>query len=238
MQVQAFGERELMIRLQAQEGGEAADQSAMQLVRQTLENDYEFRRIEVVGPTVSGELAWTGVLGIVLSMIGMLIYIWIRFEWQFGVGAIVSTAHDVIMIVGVYLLLGLEMNLSSIAAILTVVGYSINDTIVIYDRIRETLRRYKRLPLEELINMALNQTLSRTLLTGVTTLLALFALYMFGGEVIASFVFPILLGIFIGTYSSVFVAGPMLILFKLRPDMFGEEKEKGKAGTSGKEVAA
>ena len=152
-----------------------------------------------------------------------------RFEWQFGVGAIVSTAHDVVMIVGVYLLLGLEMNLTAIAAILTVVGYSINDTIVIYDRIRETLRKYKRMPLDELINLSLNQTFSRTILTGVTTLFALGALYVFGGEVIATFVFPIIIGIFIGVYSSLFIAGPMLILFKLRPDMFDTEKDKAEA---------
>ena len=231
IQVQAFGDgTELMIRLQAQDGGDTAEQDAMLKVRGALENDYEFRRIEVVGPTVSGELAMTGIMGILFSMIGMLIYIWVRFEWQFGVGAIVSTAHDVVMIVGVYLLLDLEMNLTAIAAILTVVGYSINDTIVIYDRIRETLRKYKRMPLDELINLALNQTFSRTILTGVTTLFALTALYLFGGEVIASFVLPIIIGIFIGVYSSLFIAGPMLILFKLRADMFDTEKEKGEAG--------
>lgn len=228
IQVQAYGERELMIRLQTQEG-DNAEQSAMQLVRDTLGADYDFRRIEVVGPTVSGELALTGVLGILLSMIGMLIYIWLRFEWQFGVGAIVSTAHDVVLIVGVYLLFGLEMNLTAIAAILTVVGYSINDTIVIYDRIRETLRKYKKMPIEEVINLSLNQTFSRTILTGLTTLMALAALYWFGGEVIATFVLPIFIGIFIGVYSSLFIAGPMLILFKLRPGMFGEEEEKTSA---------
>lgn len=228
IQVQAYGERELMIRLQTQEG-DNAEQSAMQLVRDTLGADYDFRRIEVVGPTVSGELALTGVLGIVLSMIGMLIYIWLRFEWQFGVGAIVSTAHDVVLIVGVYLLFGLEMNLTAIAAILTVVGYSINDTIVIYDRIRETLRKYKKMPIEEVINLSLNQTFSRTILTGLTTLMALAALYWFGGEVIATFVLPIFIGIFIGVYSSLFIAGPMLILFKLRPGMFGDEEEKAAA---------
>ena len=228
IQVQAYGERELMIRLQTQEG-DNAEQSAMQLVRDTLGADYDFRRIEVVGPTVSGELALTGLLGIVLSMIGMLIYIWLRFEWQFGVGAIVSTAHDVVLIVGVYLLFGLEMNLTAIAAILTVVGYSINDTIVIYDRIRETLRKYKKMPIEEVINLSLNQTFSRTILTGLTTLMALAALYWFGGEVIATFVLPIFIGIFIGVYSSLFIAGPMLILFKLRPGMFSDEEEKASA---------
>ncbi|WP_173931521.1 protein translocase subunit SecDF [Chelativorans sp. Marseille-P2723] len=238
IQVQAFGDGDaLMIRLQAQDGGDTAEQEAMLKVRGALEDDYEFRRIEVVGPTVSGELAVSGMIGILLSMIGMLIYIWLRFEWQFGVGAIVSTAHDVVMIVGIYLLLGLEMNLTAIAAILTVVGYSINDTIVIYDRIRETLRKYKKMPIEEVINLSLNQTLSRTILTGVTTLFALIALYLFGGEVIASFVLPIMIGIFIGIYSSLFIAGPMLIMFNLRPDTFGVEEEKSgavgqaKAGT-------
>ena len=237
VQVQEYGDRELMIRLQTQEG-DNAEQSAMQLVRDTLQNDYEFRRIEVVGPTVSSELALTGTIGILLSMVGMLIYIWLRFEWQFGVGAIISTAHDVVLIVGVYLLFGLEMNLTAIAAILTVVGYSINDTIVIYDRIRETLRKYKKMPLDELINLSLNQTFSRTILTGLTTLLALFALYFFGGDVISSFVFPILIGLFIGTYSSLFVAGPMLILFKLRPDMFGSEEEKRPAARNQKPAEA
>ena len=227
IQVQAFGEgSELMVRIQAQEGSDTAEQEAMLSVRAALENDYEFRRIEVVGPTVSSELATTGIVGILLSMLGMLVYIWLRFEWQFGVGAIVSTAHDVILLVGVYLILGLEMNLTAIAAILTVVGYSINDTIVIYDRIRETLRKYKKMPLDELINLALNQTFSRTILTGVTTIFALFALYIFGGDVIATFVFPILIGIGIGIYSSVFVAGPMLIFFKLRPDMFDTDEDK------------
>ncbi|TWG95555.1 SecD/SecF fusion protein [Mesorhizobium sp. J18] len=226
IQVQTIGnDRELMIRVQGQEG-DTADQAAVNQVRDALEADYDFRRIEVVGPTVSSELARTGTIGIILSLVAMLIYIWFRFEWQFGVGAIISTAHDILVIVGVYLLFGLEFNLQSIAAILTVVGYSINDTVVIYDRIRETLRRYKRMPLDELIDLALNQTFSRTILTGLTTLMALCALYFFGGEVIASFVLAIIVGVLIGTYSSVFIAGPMLILFKLRPDMFDSEEEK------------
>lgn len=231
VQVQEFGSpSELLIRIGSQDAeSDTAEQAAVNQVRSVLENDYDFRRVEIVGPTVSGELARTSTIGIILSMIGMLIYIWARFEWQFGVGAIVSTAHDVVMIIGVYLLLGIEMNLIAIAAILTVVGYSINDTIVIYDRIRENLRRFKKMPLDELINLSLNQTLSRTILTGLTTLLALLALYVFGGEVLAVFVFPIIIGIFIGTYSSVFVAGPMLVLFKLRPDIFDTADEKEKA---------
>lgn len=224
VQVQEFGnEGDLMVRVGAQEAGDNAEQSTVDKVKSEFQNDYDFRRVEIVGPTVSGELATTGVIGVLLSMVALLIYIWFRFEWQFGVGAIVSTAHDVIMIVGLYVALGLEFNLSSLAAILTVIGYSINDTVVIYDRIREMLRKYKKMPIEDIINIALNHTMSRTILTGLTVLLALFALYFYGGEVISSFVFAIIIGVFVGTYSSVFIAGPMLILFKLRPETFGEE---------------
>jgi SecD/SecF fusion protein len=224
VQVQEFGsEGDLMVRVGAQEAGDNAEQSTVNKVRAEFENDYDFRRVEIVGPTVSSELATTGLIGVVLSMVALLIYVWFRFEWQFGVGAIVSTAHDVIMIVGLYVALGLEFNLSSVAAILTVIGYSINDTVVIYDRIREMLRKYKKMPIEDIINIALNHTMSRTILTGLTVLLALFALYFYGGEVISSFVFAIIIGVFVGTYSSVFIAGPMLILFKLRPETFGEE---------------
>ena len=192
-------------------------------VRRQLGSAYTIRNTEVIGPKISGELFQRGVLATVLAVLVISIYVWFRFEWQFGVGAVISTVHDVIMIVGLYVLLGLEFNLSSIAAILTVIGYSINDTVVIYDRIREMLRRYKRMPLDEVINIALNQTLSRTILTGLTVLLALTSLYFFGGEVISSFVFAIIIGVFVGTYSSVFIAGPVLILFKLRPEMFDRE---------------
>lgn len=230
IQVQEIGgEGSLMVRIGTQAGGDNAEQTVVDKVRGALADKYDFRRVEVVGPTVSGELAWTGTVGIVLSMIALLIYIWFRFEWQFGVGAVISTVHDVIVIVGLYVFLGLEFNLSSIAAILTVIGYSINDTVVIYDRIREMLRRYKKMPIDEVINIALNQTLSRTILTGLTTLLALLSLYFFGGEVISSFVFAIIVGVFVGTYSSLFIAGPMLILFKLRPDMFDKETDTKKA---------
>jgi SecD/SecF fusion protein len=168
----------------------------------------------------------SGTIGVIASMIAMLIYIWVRFEWQFGIGAIVSTLHDVIVMVGLYLVFGFEFNLASIAAILTVVGYSINDTVVIYDRVRENLRRYKKMPIVDIINLSLNQTLSRTFMTGLTTLFALTALYLWGGEVIADFMFAILIGVLVGTYSSVFIAGPMLILFKLRSDVFDTEQEK------------
>jgi SecD/SecF fusion protein len=233
VQVQEFGtEGELMVRVAAQDAGDNAEQSAVEKIKGEFAEDYDFRRVETVGPTVSSELAWTGTIGILVSMLALVVYIWFRFEWQFGIGAVVSTAHDVIVIVGIYVFFGLEFNLSSIAAILTVVGYSINDTVVIYDRIREMLRKYKKMPIEEIINLALNHTLSRTFLTGLTVLLALVALYLYGGEVISSFVFAIIIGVFVGSYSSVFIAGPMLILFKLRSETFEKEDGARKSGAS------
>lgn len=232
VQVQEFGsKRDLLVKLASQEGGDNAEQSAVEKARMELSGDYDFRRVEVVGPTVSSELARAGTLGVLASLVAMLIYIWIRFEWQFGLGAVISTLHDVIAMVGLYVLAGIEFNLTSIAAILTIVGYSINDTVVVYDRVRENLRKYKKMPIAELINLSLNQTLSRTILTGATTLLALVALYIFGGEVISSFTFAMIFGVLFGTYSSVFVAGPLLILFKLRPDMFEADTAPGTAVT-------
>jgi SecD/SecF fusion protein len=218
VQVQEFGSpRDLLIRLESQDSGDSAEQSAVDKARLALQDDYDFRRVEIVGPTVSSELAWNGTLGVLASLVAMLIYIWIRFEWQFGLGAIISTLHDVIAMVFLYVVAGIEFNLGSIAAILTIVGYSINDTVVVYDRVRENLRKYKKMPIEELLDLSMNQTLSRTVLTGITTLFALLALYIWGGEVIASFTFAMIFGILFGTYSSVFVAGPLLILFNLRP---------------------
>jgi SecD/SecF fusion protein len=217
VQVQEFGSaRDLLIRVESQDAGDSAEQSAVDKARLALEDDYDFRRVEVVGPTVSSELAWNGTMGVLASLVAMLIYIWIRFEWQFGLGAVISTLHDVIAMVFLYVIAGIEFNLGSIAAILTIVGYSINDTVVVYDRVRENLRKYKKMPLEEVLDLSMNQTLARTVLTGVTTLLALTALYIWGGEVIASFTFAMIFGILFGTYSSIFVAGPLLILFNLR----------------------
>ncbi len=226
VQVQAIGTAgEYLIRIEGQGAGDNAEQSVVEKVRGELSADYEFRRIESVGPTISSELARAGTIGVLVALFAMLVYIWFRFEWQFGVGAILTTAHDVIMVIGLYIVLGLEFNLSSIAAVLTVVGYSINDTVVVYDRVRENLRRYKKMPIEQLLDLSMNQTLSRTFLTGITTLFALISLYLFGGEVIASFTLAMIFGIVVGTYSSIFVAGPLLILFKLRPEMF-ERDEK------------
>ncbi|MEX0953739.1 MAG: protein translocase subunit SecDF [Rhizobiaceae bacterium] len=226
VQVQEFGApNDLLIRIGAQDGGDAAEQSAMQRVQNELSADYEFRRVEVVGPTISAELARAGTIAVIAALFAMLVYIWLRFEWQFAIGAIAATLHDVVMVIGFYVITGLEFNLSSIAAVLTVVGYSINDTVVVYDRIRENLRKFKKMPLPELIDLTINQTLSRTILTGLTTLVALTALWLFGGEVIASFTIAMIFGIVIGTYSSIFIAGPLLILFKLRPESFQQSVE-------------
>ena len=209
-----------VIRVHAQEGGENAEQSAVTLVREELGKDYDFSRVEVVGPAVSGEITTTASLAMLAALIAILIYIWLRFEWQFAVGAIIATLHDVILTLGLFVLTGMEFNMTSIAAILTIVGYSLNDTVVVYDRMRENLKRYSQMPLPILIDASINQTLSRTILTSATTLLALLALYIFGGEVIRAFTFVLLFGVAVGTFSSIYIAAPVLILFKLRPDKF------------------
>ncbi|PJI43990.1 protein translocase subunit SecDF [Ciceribacter selenitireducens] len=235
VQAQGFGDpASVLIRIQAQEGGENAEQSAITLVRGELEDAYEFRRVEVVGPAVSGELTRSATIGVAVSLLCILIYIWFRFEWQFAVGSIIATLHDVILTLGLYVLLGIEFNLTSIAAILTIIGYSLNDTVVVYDRMRENLRRYKKMPLDVLIDTSINQTLSRTVLTGSTTLLALLALYLFGGEVIASFTLAMLFGVLVGTFSSVYIAAPVLIAFKLRPETFQEQDAESARPVSGK----
>ncbi|TDH39195.1 protein translocase subunit SecDF [Pseudohoeflea suaedae] len=223
VQVQEFGSpREVLIRVQAQDGGDNAEQSVITTIRSELEDAYDFRRVEVVGPTVSGELARAGTIAVIAALMAILVYIWFRFEWQFALGAIVATLHDVVLTIGIFVISGVEFNLSSIAAVLTIVGYSLNDTVVVYDRVRENLRRYKKKPLPELIDLSINQMLTRTILTSLTTLLALVALYAFGGEVIRSFTFAMIFGVAVGTYSSIFIAAPVLILFKLRPDAFDD----------------
>lgn len=218
VQVQAFGTpREVMIRVESQDLGENAEQSVVTQVREELGADYEFRRVEVVGATVSGELVRNGFIGVGAALVLILAYVWFRFEWQFGLGAIIATGHDIVLTIGLFVVTGMEFSLTSVAAILTIMGYSLNDTVVVYDRVRENLRRYKKMPIIDLLDLSMNQTLSRTVLTGVTTLLALGALCLFGGEVIRSFTIAMIFGIVVGTYSSIFVAGPLLILFKLRP---------------------
>jgi SecD/SecF fusion protein len=231
VQVQEFGNpRDVLIRIESQGFGEESEQSAITKVRAAIEADYDVRRVEVVGPTVSGELTRNGIIGVTVAMLAILMYIWVRFEWQFAVGAILATAHDVIMTVGLFVVTGLEFNLTSIAAVLTIMGYSLNDTVVVYDRVRENLRKFKKMPMTDLLDLSVNQTLSRTVLTGVTTLLALTALWLFGGEVIRAFVFAMIFGIVIGTYSSVFVAGPLLILFRLRAETFEADKDGAPSG--------
>ncbi len=233
VQVQEFGTpREVMIRVESQGLGENAEQAVVAQVRDTLAADYEFRRVEVVGATVSGELVRNGVIGVLAALGAILIYVWFRFEWQFGVGAIIATAHDIVLTIGFFVISGFEFNLTSIAAILTIMGYSLNDTVVVYDRVRENLRRYKKMPIPQLLDLSMNQTLSRTVLTGVTTLLALGSLSLFGGEVIRSFTIAMIFGIVAGTYSSIFVAGPLLILFRLRPGGNDSVVEAGSALTA------
>ncbi|GAB4351163.1 MAG: protein translocase subunit SecDF [Oricola sp.] len=230
VQVQGFGTpKDVLIRVEEQGGGENAEQTVVTKVRSALESDYDFRRVEVVGPTVSGELARAGTIAVLAALFAILVYIWLRFEWQFAIGAIVATTHDVLLTIGMFVVTGLEFNLSSIAAILTIVGYSLNDTVVVYDRVRENLRRYKKMPLPELLDLSMNQTLPRTILTSLTTLLALVALFFFGGEVLQSFVAAMIFGIVVGTYSSIFIAAPLLILFKLRPGAFERDDSEKKA---------
>ena len=219
VEVQGIGApTDALIRVGMQPGGDAAQQEVVTRVRETLgTTDYEYRRVEVVGPRVSGELAWTGTIATLFTMIGIMIYIWFRFEWQFAIGAMATLIHDAILTVGFFAATQIDFNLSSIAAILTIIGYSLNDTVVIFDRIRELLRRYKQMALGDVIDLATNQTLARTIMTSVTTLLALSALYFFGGEVIRSFTAAMLWGVFVATASSIFIGGPILIYFNLRP---------------------
>tara|TARA_B100000029_G_C17520221_1_gene939581 strand:- start:438 stop:1346 length:909 start_codon:yes stop_codon:yes gene_type:complete len=175
-----------------------------------LGSEANFRRVENVGPKVSNELLKSGLLAISLSLAAMLLYIWIRFEWQFSVGAIAALLHDVVITVGIFAFLSYEVNLSIVAAILTIVGYSMNDTVVIFDRIRENLKKYSKISITDITNQSTNETLSRTLITSVTTLLALFSIYIFGGSILKGFSFAMIIGVIIGTYSSIFVAAPIL----------------------------
>jgi SecD/SecF fusion protein len=218
VQVQGFGTPEdVLIRVEAQPGGDMAQQEAVTKVQNALSSDnYEVRRVEIVGPSVSGELTVSGTIALLVSLVAILIYVWFRFEWQFAVGAIIATVHDVILTIGLFSLTGIEFNLTSIAAILTVVGLSLNDTVVVYDRVRENLRKYKKMPLPELIDLSINSTLARTTLTSFTTFLALIPLVLFGGEVLRGFTIAMTWGVFVGTYSSIVIAAPILIAFGLR----------------------
>ncbi len=221
VQIQQFGTpTDVLIRVAEADDAISTerDLSAVDAMRQDLEGEFEIRRVEIVGPQVSRELIQTGLLAVVAAISSMLIYIWFRFEWQFSVGAVMALVHDVILTIGVFSLLQLDFNLSILAAILTIVGYSMNDTVVVYDRVRENLRKYKKMDISELLDIAINQTLSRTVMTSVTTLLALIALYTLGGEVIRGFTFAMIWGVLVGTYSSIFIAAPLLIRLGVKRD--------------------
>ncbi|RED51046.1 protein translocase subunit SecF [Aestuariispira insulae] len=232
--IQEFGETDnVLIRIQEQAGGEESVQAAIEKVKAALGDTVkEYRRTESVGPTVGAELQEAALWAVVSAVGAILIYIWFRFEWQFGVAAVIALTHDVITTIGLFSLLQLDFNLATIAALLTIAGYSINDTVVVFDRVRENMRKYKKMELAELFNLSVNQTLSRTLITSVTTMLALVALGVFGGEVLRGFSIALIWGVLIGTYSSIALAVPVLLY--MNPDR-GEEED---SETNGAEAQA
>ncbi|MEN3164801.1 protein translocase subunit SecF [Tistrella mobilis] len=230
--LQNFGaDNAVLIRL-GQDAGEGDAQGRMvEALRQTLSEkvdpNIQIQRAEFVGPKVGQELIEGAVIAFVVAIAAMMIYVWFRFEWQFGVGAVAALFHDVIMTIGMYAVTGYEFNLTSVAAVLTIIGYSLNDTVVIFDRVRENLRKYRDMTILELLNRALNDTLSRTIMTGFTTLIALFALYFVAGSALAGFTFAMIAGVFIGTYSTIFIAVPILVYLNL------QKRQRGRVGTDG-----
>ena len=223
--IQEFGKpSDALVRIQKQEGDEKSQDTKINKVKEDLTLKYEIRRTEFVGPTVGEELKRNGFWAVVVALFGILLYIWFRFEWQFALSAILALFHDVITTIGLFVFTGLEFNLSTVAAVLTIAGYSVNDTVVVFDRVRENLRKSKSIDQSSIINKSLNDTLSRTITTSVTTLLALLAIYFVGGEVISDFTLAMIWGVMIGTYSSIFVASAFLTFFNLRRTR-EEEKE-------------
>lgn len=229
VQLQTFGSPDvILINVPLQEGEDGAQQEAVQAIQDSIgDQAVEYRRVESVGPKVGDELKIGGIIATVLSMLGIAIYVWVRFDLSYGVAALVALLHDVIATVGFFSLTGIEFNLATLAALLTVAGYSINDTVVIFDRVREELRRYKKLPIPDVLNKALNGTLTRTILTSFTTLLALMGLFLFGGEVIRGFAAGIIFGIIVGTYSTVGCATPLLSFARLRPGAGQKDQGEG-----------
>jgi preprotein translocase subunit SecF len=213
IQLQSFGgPADVLIRVAQQPGGEQAQQAAVDKIRGALGEEVDYRRVEVVGPRVSGELLSYGTVGIIAAIGAILVYLWFRFEWQFALGAMIANVHDLVLTLGFMSLMQIDFDLTSIAALLTILGYSLNDTVVIYDRIREMLRRYKKLPMPDLLNISINSTLSRSIITHLTVTLALLALFFFGGHAIHGFVTTMMFGVvLVGTYTSVFIAAPILI---------------------------
>ena len=218
-------DHDILIRIQQQQGGEEAQQAAVAKVKAALGSaDFEYRRVEFVGPKVGDELIKAGIWAVVFSLLGIMAYIWIRFEWPFAVNALIATSHDVLVTMGLFSILQLDFNLTSVAAILTLAGYSLNDTVVVFDRIRENMRKYKKMPLQELLNSSINTTLSRTIMTSMTTFLAVLSILFFAGPVVEGFSLAMAWGILVGTYSSIYVASPLLMfLIKDRSKMFNPE---------------
>ena len=219
--IQEFGVKsDYLIRVERQKGADNAQQVAVEILKDALNKafgkDIDYRRLEYVGPTVSKDLISDGVMAICFAIMAMLAYIWFRFEFPFAIGAIIALLHDIILTLGVFSILGLEFNLSTVAAILLIIGYSMNDTVVVYDRIRENLRKFKKMELKELLDKSINETLSRTINTTITTMLALGALYLIGGQIISDFAFAMLWGIIVGTYSSIFIASTVLMFLNIR----------------------
>lgn len=212
IQLQQFGDNEVLIRVAQQPGGDQAQQAVVAKVRGALGETVEYRRVEVVGPRVSAELLGYGIIGLGLAIIGILIYLWFRFEWQFALGAMIANIHDIVLTIGFMAVTQIDFDLTSVAALLTILGYSLNDTVVIYDRVRELLRKYKRMPMAELLNAGVNQTLSRSVITHLTVTLALIALLVWGGRAIHGFAAVMTFGVvLVGTYTSIFIAAPMLM---------------------------
>jgi preprotein translocase SecF subunit len=219
VELQQYGSpNDVLIRLEAQSGGEAAEQNAQKMVKEALGPTVEIRSTETVGAKVSEELTQQATGAVMLSIFFVLFYLWVRFEWQFAMGAVVSLLHDVVLSIGLFCVIRLEFNLTIIAAILTIIGYSLNDTVVVFDRIREFLRRYKSMGFADLIDHSINSVLPRTMLTSLATMMALLALYFFGGEVIRGFAFAMIWGVLVGTYSSIFIAAPVMILLGTKRD--------------------
>src|SRR6056297_582054 len=219
-----------MIRIQAQEGEESVSPEVINAVQDALRDvapDITFPSVESVGPKVSGELIQTAIIAVVLAIAAVLVYIWLRFEWQFALGAVAALVHDVILTIGIFSELQIKFDLAIIAALLTIVGYSINDTVIVFDRVRENLRKYKKKDLKEVLNLSINETLSRTLMTSVTTMLALLALFILGGDVIRGFVFAMMWGVVIGTYSSIFVASTVLLVLGVKRDWSKKDPSAG-----------
>lgn len=229
--LQRFGDkRDVLIRVETSDETEQA--GLVEQIKQTLsahEPGITYRKIDYVGPTIGKELIESGILALLIAMAAMMLYIWFRFEWHFGLGGILALLHDAALMLGFYVISGFEFGLTSIAAILTVIGYSINDSVVIYDRIRENLRKYKKLPIPDLLNRSINETLARTVVTALTTMLAALALALFGGEVIRGFSYALFVGVLVGTYSSVFIAAPVLLYFRIRPERSTETQDEATA---------